>query len=207
MDELIRTIQRLTHSAVRTTVQQRIQQFTAIDKNSPDELYKELCYCILTANFSAERSMHIHSNLKDCFSTDTKETLSKKLKDAGYRFPNTRAAFIVEAATQKDQLPTMIQALPHEQRRIWLVDTIKGLGYKEASHFLRNIGFEHYAIIDSHILELLERYHLIRRPRTLTKKTYLKIETRLRTLGRQTHLSLAELDLYLWYLQTGKILK
>ena len=66
----------------------------------------------------------------------------------------------------------MIQTLQREERRAWLVDNIKGLGYKEASHFLRNIGFDDYAIIDSHILDLLERYNLIKQPKTLTRKKY-----------------------------------
>ena len=101
----------------------------------------------------------------------------------------------------------MIQTLPHEQRRRWLVDNIKGLGYKEASHFLRNIGYDDYAIIDTHILDILARYRIIKQPKTLTKKNYLKIEGHLQKIARQTKLTLAELDLYLWFLETGKILK
>ena len=207
MDELLRAIEQLKHSHIRTKIQRRIQDFKTIDRNSSDELFQELCFCILTANFSAERSIHIHSHLKDCFCTETKETLAQKLKDAGYRFPNTRAAFIVESTAQKDSLPTIIRTLPHEQRRRWLIDTIKGFGYKEASHFLRNIGFDDYAIVDSHILDLLTRHHIIKKPKTLTTKNYIKIEKLLRNIAKQTELSLAELDLYLWYLETGKILK
>lgn len=97
--------------------------------------------------------------------------------------------------------------MDHDERRAWLVDNISGLGYKEASHFLRNIGFDDYAIIDFHILDILERYHLIKKPKTLTAKRYRDIEAILRKLAAQTNLSLAELDLYLWYLETGKILK
>ena len=207
MDELLRTIEHLKHSAIRTKIQRRIQDFKTIHKDSAEDLFQELCFCILTANFSAERSIHIHSHLNDCFCTDTKETLAKKLKQAGYRFPNTRAAFIVESVAKKDSLPTIIRTLPTEERRRWLVDTIKGLGYKEASHFLRNIGFDDYAIIDSHILDILKRYHIIKKPKTLTKKNYMKIEKLLRKIAQQTDLTLAELDLYLWYLETGKILK
>jgi len=207
MNDLLSTINNLKHSIVQTKIQQRIQEFKNIDTRSGEELFKELCFCILTANFNAERSINIHSHLSECFCTDTKETLAKKLKQQGYRFPNTRAAFIVESAAKKDKLPTIIQTLKREERRAWLVDNIKGLGYKEASHFLRNIGCDDYAIIDSHILDLLERYHHITRPKTLTKKNYIEIEGRLQKIAEHTHLTLAELDLYLWYLETGKILK
>jgi len=41
----------------------------------------------------------------------------------------------------------------------------------------------------------------------LNKKTYLKIEEKLRTIADKLKLTLAEFDLYLWYLETGKVLK
>jgi N-glycosylase/DNA lyase len=207
MNDLLSTINDLKHSNIQTTIQQRIQQFKTIDTHSAEELFQELCFCILTANFNAERSIQIHAHLSNCFCSDTKETLAKKLKEQGYRFPNTRAAFIVESTSKKDILPTMIHTLQHEERRAWLVDNIKGLGYKEASHFLRNIGYDDYAIIDSHILDILERHHLITQPKTLTKRKYIEIEGCLQQIARHTQLTLAELDLYLWYLETGKILK
>jgi N-glycosylase/DNA lyase len=207
MNDLHEIIGQLKHSTVRMTIQQRIQDFKTIQKDSSDELFQELCFCILTANFSAERCLQIHSQLKACFCTETKDTLAQKLKENRYRFPNTRAAYIVESASKKDRLPTILMTLKGDERRTWLVQNIKGLGYKEASHFLRNIGYDDYAIIDSHILDILARYRLITRPKTLTKKTYIEIETILRRLAHQTQLTLAELDLYLWYLETGKILK
>ena len=41
----------------------------------------------------------------------------------------------------------------------------------------------------------------------VAKKKYLEIEEILKEIGKQLNLSLAELDLYLWYMETGKILK
>jgi len=37
----------------------------------------------------------------------------------------------------------------------WLVKNLTGLGYKEAGHFLRNIGSGKIAILDRHILRNL----------------------------------------------------
>jgi len=84
---------------------------------------------------------------------------------------------------------------------------VKGIGYKESSHFLRNVGFDDYAIIDFHIIDLLVKYQLIKRPKTITKNKYLEIEKILKKIAEKTNLTLAELDLYLWYMETGKILK
>ena len=90
-----------------------------------------------------------------------------------------------------------------------MVENVKGLGFKEASHFLRNIGYKNLAIIDFHIVDILAGNKMIDKPknRSLTRKRYLEIESVLRKLGEKTKLSQAELDLYLWYMETGKILK
>jgi len=207
MDTLLNRLNELKRSGVRIRVHQRIQEFKHIDTQSPDELFKELTFCILTANFNAQRAIQIHTKLCTCFSTSSKETLAKKLKACGYRFPHTRAAYIVDAMEHKHALRAILHTLDGHDRRDWLVQNINGLGYKEASHFLRNVGYDDYAIIDSHILDLLERYHIRRHPKTLTKKRYLQIERLLRSLATQANLTLAELDLYLWYLETGAILK
>jgi len=207
MNDLVKIIQNLKDSTIQKKIHQRIQEFKTIDTQSVEQLFKELCFCILTANFNSERTIHIHGKLHPCFCKETKTSLAKKLRTQGYRFPNTRAAYIVETTAKKDNLPSIIHTFDHEERRDWLANNIKGLGYKEASHFLRNIGFDDYAIIDFHILDILERYHLIKKPKTLTPKIYQDIEQVLQTIATQTHLTLAELDLYLWYIETGKILK
>ena len=84
---------------------------------------------------------------------------------------------------------------------------VRGLGWKEASHFLRNIGYTDFAIIDFHIIDVLTKYNIIEKPTVLTKRKYLEIEEFLRKIARKSDLNLAELDLYLWYMETGKILK
>ena len=84
---------------------------------------------------------------------------------------------------------------------------IKGVGYKEASHFLRNIGYKNYAIVDFHIVDLLAKHNLIKKLKKMTKNKYLEIEELLKDIAERLGLNLAELDLYLWFLETGKILK
>jgi len=175
-------------------INQRLKQFQALKKASNNELFNELCFCLLTANFSAERSIKIQKQIGDGFLNLNEQELASQLKSLGYRFPNIRAKYIIEARESKDSLIL---------ERNWLVNNIKGLGMKEASHFLRNIGFTNYAIIDFHIIDLLVKHDLIKKPKTLTKNKYLEIEEKLRIFNE----NLAELDLILWYLETGKILK
>jgi N-glycosylase/DNA lyase len=207
MDEIINKINSLKQSEISNIVDNRIKEFKELNKKSDEELFKELCFCILTANFNAEKTIKIQEAIGGYFLTDSEEVLAKKLRDLGHRYPNTRARYVAESSRCKDSIMKVLQSSQGNNLRDWIVDNVKGLGYKEASHFLRNIGFDDFAIIDFHIIDLLVGYGLIKRPKSLTRKKYLEIEKLLRVIGRKTGLTLAELDLYLWYLETGKILK
>jgi N-glycosylase/DNA lyase len=207
MNDLIDKIENLKRSDIAKVVKKRIDVFKNMDKSSNDELFKEICFCLLTANYNAEKSIKIQNEIGDCFLTDTKEEISKKLKNYGHRFPNARAEYISESLKCKDKLNEIVQFPDKRALRDWIVNNVKGLGYKEASHFLRNVGFDDYAIIDFHIIDILVENNIIKKPKSLTKRKYLEIEEKLRKLAKETGLTLAELDLYLWYLETGKILK
>ncbi len=203
---LIKEVKHLMNSPVKSVVDQRIKEFR--EPKSPEKIFSELCFCILTANFNAERCIRIQEEMGDGFLSMGKRELAKKLKEMGHRFPNKRAEYIVEA---RKKLPELINILNSEKNgfeiREWLVKNIKGLGYKEASHFLRNIGYSDLAILDFHILNLLEKYGIVKKPKTLTRRKYLEIERKLKSIVEKLDISLAELDLYLWYMETGKVLK
>lgn len=168
--------------------------------------FSELCFCILTANYTAEGGIRIQNSVKD-FSKLSKIQIEKLLRKLGHRFPKTRAGYIYLAKKHKNKLKSLKQMKNSLERREWLVKNIKGLGYKEASHFLRNIGFFDVAIIDRHILSILIEYKIIKPIKTITKKSYLEIENKLKILSKKTNLSLGKLDFYLWYMKTWKVLK
>lgn len=208
MKRLSESIENLKKSGVKRLIDTRIEEFKEIGKKSNNEIFKELCFCILTANFNAEKSIKIQNKICDGFLNLNEPQLAKKLEQLGHRYPSARANYILDARKYKDSLKDIIKSFDTEgELREWLVKNIKGLGYKEASHFLRNIGYVNFAIIDFHIINLLTRYNLIKKPKTLTKRKYLEIEDILKKIAKKLNLNLAELDLYLWYIETGKILK
>jgi N-glycosylase/DNA lyase len=170
------------------------------------DVFKELCFCILTANFSAERGIALQKRIGNGFLTLPERRLAGLLKRLGYRFPNTRARYIVEARAHKRVLRSILR-YPSNEAREWLAQNVPGIGYKEASHFLRNVGRTDVAILDFHVLDHLARHRIIKRPKTLTKKRYIGIEHTMERIARRAGLSLAELDLCLWFAETGKILK
>ncbi len=207
MEKLIDKIESLKKGEIGKLVNDRIKEFKNIDKKSTNELFNEMCFCILTANFNAEKSIKIQNEIGECFSNDSEEDLAKKLQELGHRFPNMRASYISESRNCKDMLKRVVESLKNDELREWLVKNVKGIGYKETSHFLRNIGFDDFAIIDFHIIDILAKYDLIEKPKALTRKKYLEIEKILKKIAEKSGLNLAELDLYLWYMETGKILK
>jgi len=205
------TLVDLKVSPVSVAVKERLAEFKLLNTLAEDEWFSELCFCILTANSSAKKGMQIQTELGDGFATLPKKELSKELKRLGYRFFNKRAEYIIEARKHSPGLKKNIQKLAKKDTRAareWLVANVKGLGYKEASHFLRNVGYTDVAILDRHILRTMAETEMIPEvPKSLNRVQYLTYENVLRLVAYRLKLSLAALDLYLWYLKTGKVLK
>ncbi|MCK4927149.1 MAG: DNA lyase, partial [Candidatus Aenigmarchaeota archaeon] len=133
-------------------------------------------------------------------------------------FRNNKARYIIlardlftESRTKKITIKKTIKK--HEKDipalRLWLINNIKGMGMKEASHFLRNIGKGNdIAILDRHILRNLERYKVIDSiPKTITPKRYIEIENCVRKLSEDTKIPMDALDLLFWSEETGEIFK
>ncbi len=205
MKKLVNKINQLKKDKIAKVISDRFNEFQNYKKTNP-ELFKELCFCLTTANFNAEKCINIQSKMQNKFYSLPKENLRAKMKELGHRFPNTRTEYIFEARKHRKYLSNVCGGCQHSARE-WLVKNVKGLGWKEASHFLRNVGFNDVAIIDFHIIDILVENNLIKKPKTISKKMYLEIEEVLRKLAKKVNLTLSELDLYLWYMETGKVLK
>ncbi len=205
MQNLIKQIELHKKSKINSLINKRLKEF--ISFKNKNKIFNELCFCVLTANYSAEGGINIQNKVNNGFICLTQEELTNEFKKNGYRFPNIRAKYICSNRDKINELNDILNTKKGNELREWIVKNIKGIGYKEASHFLRNIGYLEYAIIDFHIIDLLVKHKLIKKPKTLTKSKYLEIEKILRKLANNLNMSLGELDLYLWYIETGKVLK
>lgn len=207
-NDLAEKIKELKNDEIRRTVDSRIKEFKAFKNRPEEDLFSELCFCITTANCAAESCIRLQQEIGGGYGSLSRDDLADRLKELGYRFPNKRAEYITSAREHREELAKMMHSGTRgDVIREWLAENVKGLGYKEASHFLRNVGYDDLAIIDFHIIDILAEYGIIDEPKTLSKKKYIEIEQVLRGLAKQTGLSLSELDLYLWYMETGKVLK
>lgn len=208
MDAIIDKINGI-NKEIKSLIQQRLNEFSSFKQKGNEEWFSELCFCILTANSRAKTAIAIQKELGfEGFAKNKQEQLAEAIKRNKHRFHNNKAKYILEARKNiqiKDKLNSINSEL---EKREWLVENIKGLGFKEASHFLRNTGHFNLSILDRHILNLMLDHNLINeKPKSLTKKNYLEIENKFNELARKIKMSSAELDLNLWYLKTGEVLK
>ena len=193
-----------------------------------EHMWKELCFCILSANVSYDLVKSCITVLKDEGYLDIKQLTNNKnfknklfnilnsskfepkKKDGTlrkYRYPRVRSEQIIKAARfiylENKSIKQILEKFESDiDARNYLALNIPGLGIKEASHFLRNINYsESLAILDIHMLEFLRQRTLIQfnKGRALTKSIYLKIETVLRNYVKFHKLNLAVFDLAVWY--------
>ena len=193
-------------------VEERMYDFRMIHEMDSYKWYEELVYCLLTAFSSALMGQKCVDALccDNILIEGSEDDIKKCLIATGHRFPNKRAEFIYNIQHLAPDIKGIIQGLPNSiAAREWLVKNIKGLGWKEASHYLRNIGYFDIAIIDRHIINNLREYKIteIDPKKGLTQKRYLSMEKTLDLIAQEVGLQLGELDLYLWYRKTGKVLK
>lgn len=206
MNTLIKDIKSLQDSPVSMQVDKTLLDFKKLGIKGNKEWFSELCFCILTANSKAQTAINIQKELGFIgFSSFSQEKISSTIRSNGHRFHNNKSRFIVLARDFQN-----IKSILKKEKdpRDWLVKNIKGIAWKESSHFLRNVGYTNYAILDRHIINLLfDMGYLKEKPKTLNKQTYYDIEILFQKLAKQLDMSCAQLDLYMWKIKTGKILK
>ena len=196
-------------------IRQRLEHFSSVIDRSDDELFAEFVFCLLTPQSKAKVCDVVVRKLFESgmiFKGDVKQ-IEQYL--SGVRFPENKARYLVEAREKfmknsnflvKSQLKTFST---QKQARDWLVKNVKGYGYKEASHFLRNIGMGYeLSILDKHILKNLHEFGVINElPQSLTPKKYFEIEDKMEEFAKNIGIPFAELDLLLWSKETGEVFK
>jgi N-glycosylase/DNA lyase len=196
------------HDQKRAAIQKRLAEFASVPES---EYFYELIYCLLTPQSSAENALKVVQTLQEGGlkekNIDPEPFLRNK--KSYIRFHKQKAKYIIEV---KNQYPSIFKHLVDNKSsvdiRSWLVKNVRGLGWKEASHFLRNIGHRNLAILDRHILKNLLRLGIIKQlPRTLTANQYRSIEEKFQKFGTKIRIPIDELDLLFWSMETGEILK
>jgi N-glycosylase/DNA lyase len=204
------------HSERKDEIRGRLSEFERTGRTGSDKkLWEEMVFCFFTGGCSARMGLNAIEAVRPLLLTGDQAELAAALTGV-HRYPNARSRYIIASREflqehcrmrLRKKLDSFDCGL---ERRDWLVKEkgIKGLGYKEASHFLRNIGYKGYAILDKHVLNCLAELKIIEEPKPPNTRTrYLTIEDKLKKLTEATAIDFDELDLVLWSMKTGVILK
>lgn len=206
---LLSKIRKAACSPVMADVHSRMSLFDSC--GGKDSLFSELCFCLLTANSRASTAMKIQAMLgSQGFLEAGAQEIRQCIRALGHRFHNKKTQYIIMARRHADKIEGVCRLCSTDSMaaRDWLVRNVKGLGYKEASHFLRNTGCRSLAILDRHILGLLAEHGVIRDvPSHLSGRKYLEIEELFVSLAKDAGLKPAELDMLMWHMKTGSVLK
>ncbi|NIP38034.1 MAG: hypothetical protein GWO07_14560 [Candidatus Dadabacteria bacterium] len=197
-------------------IKSRLSDFKQIRKTATDEkLFEEMTFCILAAGTSARMALRSTEAVKYVLNFGDFNQIKRSLTGY-YRYPNLRAYYLIQCREHlKSEYGFRIKETldrwkdPIEKRR-FLANSpgIKGIGFKEASHFLRNTGHSGYAILDKHIINYLYELKLIKSNEVPTAENkYLETEKILINFSKDIGIHIDELDLLLWSEKTGEILK
>ncbi len=208
-NQLLEQLMLAAKSPVSSQIISRYSDFKSFAKKPEEDWFSELCFCLTTANSSAMMGLKVQNALGfDGFYNLPQKKLTKELKGLGYRFYNKRAEYIAGARKHFGIKEKLSEFETDRAKREYLYENVKGYGLKESSHFLRNTGHDNCAILDRHIIRLMHEHGMISQvPNSITEKNYLAIEGVLDKFASRAGMSHSLLDLYLWYMKTGKVLK
>jgi len=200
----------------KSQIRNRLAEFREIYHSGTDErIFEELVFCICTAGASAKMGLKSIEAARDILVDGSLKKLRRSLTGV-HRYPNKRPEYIIYTREYLKseygfKLKELINSLedPIERREFFAANkNIKGIGYKESSHFLRNIGFSGYGILDKHILNTMHEFEIIESTKPPSKRNdYLAIEKSFIQLSEDVGIHVDELDLLLWSEKTGEILK
>ena len=198
----------------RSQIKKRLKDFKAVWSMPDEKIFSELCFCICTPQSKAIYCDQAIKNLEKnniLYKGSLRQVRSHLHK---VRFPNNKSKYILEARkffSQKGRIriKDKLDTGKIKNTRHWLVRNVKGLGLKEASHFLRNIGFgRELAILDVHILKNMKKYGIIKEvPKNISEKKYLILEEKIEKFSGKINIPMDELDLLFWASETGVVFK
>ncbi len=201
---------------IKGRIEDRLSEFRRIwESRDDDAMLRELLFCLLTPQSKAKVCWGAISDMA-CSDVLLKGTYDEVLSSIRMvRFKYKKAGFLITARERflGDRGIVISQHIdglgaPRDARG-WFAENIKGMGYKEASHFLRNIGLgADLAILDRHVLRNMKGYGIIEVvPSHISKKDYLILEGKVEEFSDRIGIPMDHLDMLLWYKEAGDVFK
>jgi len=203
------------YKKIKPEIVKRISEFRKIWQDADNNaLFTELAFCLFTPQSSARQCWKAVNILleKDLLFSGGWEQISREINIV--RFRNNKAKYLIEARDKFCCGDTGLREClglnaDQVEKRAWLVRNVKGMGFKEASHFMRNIGIgNELAILDRHILKNMKLLGVIDEiPESITENVYLMLEKKLSEFSKSSRIPMEHLDFVLWYKEAGEVFK
>lgn len=212
LDEILKI-----YNEIKPDIIKRLDYFKEnFKKGSEEDILAELIFCVFTPQSKAKKCWEAVCDLKEknliCNGDDSQ--ILECINNVRFKYRKSKFACLArDTFTDKEGnifIKKYIESFEDIlELRESLVTKIKGYGWKEGSHFLRNIGKgDNLAILDRHILKNIVKLNIIKElPKTITKKRYLEIEELMRVFSKDYNIPMDHLDFLLWYKEAGEIFK
>jgi N-glycosylase/DNA lyase len=203
--------------SIRTEVDERLGEFRTLwEKGTDAEVFREMCFCACTPQNNARKAWSAVCALGGRLETDDADQIAATLREYGVRFHANKARYIAANRETffpdtKARIAAVVRDRSQFEARNLLAERVCGWGLKEASHFLRNIGFGgEICILDRHILRQLALYGVFQQTAgttSLTKKTYWEAEAKMALFAASEGIPIDALDLVFWFAEKGELFK
>lgn len=185
-------------------IKARLKSFKNLTK---EQQFQEFLFCLLTPQSNAQRCWQAVEEISQIPNPTEKQVIN--ILKTKTRFHNNKAKRIINAKKEFNKVlplisnPSVRSGGDIINLRNYLAKQVNGFGFKESSHFLRNIGLSSnkIAILDRHILKNL-KIEKIKSP-----KHYLEIEQLFLKHAKAINIPPDELDLLWWSQQNGEVFK
>ena len=148
--------------------------------HNPKEIFEQAVYCFLTPATKSDSADYTYQELfkDDFFYHANLEELTFYLRKPPYiRFHNQKSArLLLWQQEGMKHVALMMKEQNASDKRNYIVKNVKGMNYKEATHFLRNIGVsDNLVILDRHILNFMKDMGILSHTEDMNKlsKNYL----------------------------------
>ena len=204
------------YTRIKGDIERRLLEFRAVWENASEyDVLCELIFCLMTPQSKAKSCAAALEILRKekLIEHGTAAEISSRINMV--RFRNNKASYIVKARDMFSDngrinvREKIIQNGSSRSMREWLVRNVTGMGYKEASHFLRNVGFgKDLAILDRHIIKNMLHYGIINEKfKTITPKNYIDLENKFMEFSLEVSIPADHLDFVFWYKEAGEVFK
>ena len=188
-------------------IRNRLLEFKETFQKADDlQIFHELSFCILSSGVGPKIAGQCMRAIGEKLADGEEDELLGRIQTIHKYAENASRYIVFTREYLKEEHGFLLKSLVSSfedrvERRDFFAKNpgIKGLGYMQASHFLRNLGFSGYAILDRNNLASLSELGITGETKyPLTRKRYLETESLMTEAARELGVSLDEFDLLLW---------